>query len=662
VICTKYQAHVLYSKIQKPGKDVFCLGYSADADKLNKFFGFYDMICEPLSQPLPIPKVERLIRGISDRLGLTTSSSDGYSAIINNLMHRAAADEQLNDPAGICTVRRGTTLRSLFTQLMTVSRKSKIKPVEQMRITASMLLSELGENCRAAYSTDQFSVAGISDDEHGGLMGDISIVIGNLSGRCLLMPEIKKLIRDKRLHIHNDIEWVLEVAVNLGLCKRMPSISHMGNGDPRCNRCGAMRKLIKGFCPGCRSTDCWLCLECYQMGEVRSCLELYLIPQISDRSFDSRCSVEKINGAYIKLDFELTKPQSDASDSIRNFVRSDGRQECLVWAVCGAGKTEVVYSAIEEALIRKQKVLFAIPRRDVVIELESRLKHAFPDFNISVLYGGSDKKFDDADIVLSTTHQVIRFYDCFDLVIVDEADAFPFYGSTSLLFCLRRAMKVASKLVYMTATPDKSMRAKVQTGKTALVTIPARHHGKPLPEPELVIGTLFKPGDRQVGSNIDLILPKEASDLICESVLASRAPMFIFAPTIDLVDRYARGLKIAYDGIVIEHCHSKDPLRMEKRRAFKDGKIDILVTTSIMERGITIDNCNVIILNADYEQIFDESALIQMAGRVGRTTAHPGGRILFIGNQINNEMKGALSRIRYMNSEAESKGYLGVHN
>jgi competence protein ComFA len=47
-----------------------------------------------------------------------------------------------------------------------------------------------------------------------------------------------------------------------------------------------------------------------------------------------------------------------------------------------------------------------------------------------------------------------------------------------------------------------------------------------------------------------------------------------------------------------------------------------------------------------------------MAGRAGRSAKYPTGRVLFVGEQINGEMKNALEHIKTMNIEASQKGYL----
>ena len=56
--------------------------------------------------------------------------------------------------------------------------------------------------------------------------------------------------------------------------------------------------------------------------------------------------------------------------------------DTLVNAVCGAGKTELIYSVLAYCLSLGKAVAFAVPRRDVVIELSQRIHMVFPNNSI----------------------------------------------------------------------------------------------------------------------------------------------------------------------------------------------------------------------------------------------------------------------------------------
>ena len=85
---------------------------------------------------------------------------------------------------------------------------------------------------------------------------------------------------------------------------------------------------------------------------------------------------------------------------------------------------------------------------------------------------------------------------------------------------------------------------------------------------------------------------------------------------------------------------SESPYLNEYTKDFKEGLLEVLITTTILERGITIEDVQVIVLEAG-DRIFDERTLIQIAGRVGR--------ILLIDNHYSKAMKGCIKTIQKLN-------------
>ena len=82
------------------------------------------------------------------------------------------------------------------------------------------------------------------------------------------------------------------------------------------------------------------------------------------------------NAHVLNLDFKLSSLQQRASDFAKNILKKG--ETGIIWAVCGAGKTEMMFETIALALQQQKRVCWAIPRADVVIELVPRLKQAFP--------------------------------------------------------------------------------------------------------------------------------------------------------------------------------------------------------------------------------------------------------------------------------------------
>ncbi len=347
-------------------------------------------------------------------------------------------------------------------------------------------------------------------------------------------------------------------------------------------------------------------------------------------------------------------------------------KECLVWAVCGAGKTEVVFGAIAEVLNRGGRVLYAIPRRDVVRELAPRLQDAFREVELLASYGGSAGKYRASRLVTATTHQVIRYYRNFDLVILDEVDAYPYQGSDMLRMAVQRAVKPGGGTIYLTATPDRRMLADTRSGVTGLVTIPARYHGYPVPEPRLEKAALYTSKGRN-GREVN----REIVNLLLRWLSDPGRQAFIFLPTVTIVEEYGpllaeallaavrrnghtayTGYRTVFQNDLLRFSHARDAQRDRKRDDFKKGKFPLFVTTTIMERGITVKKANVLVLEADREQVFDEGTLIQMAGRAGRSAEYPEGEVIFAGKTINDAMRNARKKIIFLNETARGQGYL----
>ena len=83
--------------------------------------------------------------------------------------------------------------------------------------------------------------------------------------------------------------------------------------------------------------------------------------------------------------------------------------------------------------------------------------------------------------------------------------------------------------------------------------------------------------------------------------------------------------------------HSKRMDRSKIISDFKNKKYRYLVTTAVLERGVTVKDLQVIVFNADHK-IYDRYSLVQIAGRVGRKKDAPSGEVVFIGKKISKSM------------------------
>ena len=447
-----------------------------------------------------------------------------------------------------------------------------------------------------------------------------------LTGKQLLLEELP--FPREEIQKHHDYGYLV---YRKGINQNPLSCTRCGTTDPAwfaefpCSRCGKVE---------------FYCRKCLMMGRVSECTPL--ISWAEPESERNRIAQP------LHWDGQLSAGQKAASRGVEEAVENSS--ELLVWAVAGAGKTEVLFAGIAQALSTGKRVCVATPRTDVVLELAPRFKKVFPDIQVAALYGGSEDRYEFAQLTIATSHQLLRFYRAFDVMIVDEVDAFPYSIDETLQYAVRQSRKSEASLIYLTATPKKQWRKECRLGKRNYVTIPARFHRYPLPVPQFVWSGNW---EKQLSKGrLSTPIKKWV-----ESRLINGIQALIFAPKITAMDKILTILKQLHP--LIESVHAEDPDRKEKVIKFRNKEIPILLTTTILERGVTIPNIDVAVFGSE-DRIFTESALVQIAGRAGRSAEYPTGDVMYFHYGKTEAMLSARSQIMMMNQEGIKKGLIDV--
>ncbi|WP_462411360.1 DEAD/DEAH box helicase [Neobacillus sp. Marseille-QA0830] len=453
-------------------------------------------------------------------------------------------------------------------------------------------------------------------------------------------PELQKLLTGKQLLL-DDIPFPpheIQTHYENGYILYRKGIEYNGK-QPICARCGNndLQEFGSFRCARCGEM-CLYCRHCIMMGRISECTPLI--------GWTGPEPVTPLPAKIMGWSGSLSKGQQQASERVVEAILQN--KEWLVWAVCGAGKTEVLFAGIEAALSAKKRICIATPRTDVVLELTPRLKSAFPEIKVASLYGGSEDRHVYAPLTIATTHQLLRFYHAFDAIILDEVDAFPYTVEESLQHAAIQARKPESSMIYLTATPNQKWQRECRTGKRNFTTIPARFHRHPLPVPVL---TWCGNWQKRLHKGK---LPPNVIQWV-KTRLNSGKQALLFFPHILLMETALPILRQLAPGI--EAVHAEDPERKEKVQKMRAKEIPLLLTTTILERGVTFPNIDVAVIGAE-DAIFTESALVQIAGRAGRSKDHPTGDVTFFHYGKTEEMLKARKQIVMMNTEGFKKGLL----
>jgi competence protein ComFA len=449
-----------------------------------------------------------------------------------------------------------------------------------------------------------------------------------LTGKQLLVDDLPFLKEEIQEHYENGY-----VAYRKGI--------ELQNKRLKCMRCGTTDSSWFGElpCARCGEQDVY-CRRCLMMGRMSGCTPLI--------GWKREGPGLPVDNNPLHWDGQLSEGQANASQRVGEAVGSSS--ELLVWAVCGAGKTEVLFAGIAQALSTGKRVCLATPRTDVVLELTPRLKKVFPQTQIASLFGGSEDRDEFAQLTIATTHQLLRFYQAFDVIIVDEVDAFPYTIDETLQYAVQQSRKPLSSLIYLTATPSQKWQRDCRLGKRDFVTIPARFHRQPLPVPRFEWSGNW---EKHLSKGK---LPANILKWI-EARIDSGKQSLVFAPKIALMDKILPILRKLHPQI--EAVHAEDSNRKEKVMKMRNKEILLLLTTTILERGVTFPNIDVAVIGSE-DRIFTESALVQIAGRAGRSADYPTGDVTFFHYGKTEAMVRARKQIIIMNKEGITKGLIDL--
>lgn len=394
----------------------------------------------------------------------------------------------------------------------------------------------------------------------------------------------------------------------------------------------------KLFCQRCNSSileewylpiGAYYCRECLLMKRVRSDQALYYFSQEDFPKQD-----------VLKWRGQLTPFQEKVSEGLIRAVKK--KEPTLVHAVTGAGKTEMIYQVVSKVIDDGGAVCLASPRIDVCLELYKRLQNDFA-CDIALLHGESEPYF-RTPLVVATTHQLLKFHHAFDLLIVDEVDAFPYVDNTMLYYAVKNSVKEDGVRIFLTATSTDDLDRKVRTGELKRLSLPRRFHGNPLIIPKPVWLSDFNRylDKSQLSSKLKIYIEKQRR---------TGYPLLIFASEIKKGEKLKEILQEQFPNETIGFVSSVTENRLEQVQAFRDGELTILISTTILERGVTFPCVDVFVVEANH-RLFTKSSLIQIGGRVGRSMDRPTGELLFFHDGLNASIKKAIKEIKQMNKEA----------
>jgi ATP-dependent DNA helicase RecG len=348
--------------------------------------------------------------------------------------------------------------------------------------------------------------------------------------------------------------------------------------------------------------------------------------------------------------FEFTEDQSKVFKDIRKDLSSGHPMMRMVQGDVGCGKTWVAFASCIHAIKEGFQTAIMCPTESLARQHFSEAKKLFTDAGIKValLLGGmkaSEKKklyeaisIGEIQLVIGT-HALIQndlSFKSLGLAVIDEQHKF---GVEQRIKLVEKG-KGAHCLI-MTATPIPRSLSLSQYGDLDISTIKSLPKNRSGYKTRIVSEETF---------------PKFLS--FVKTRLSLNEQVYIVVPAIEESELDINNLKEVFDKFKkffpeSEICPLHGKLTPEEKEQsflkFKEGKIDVLIATSVVEVGINVTNATIMaILNPER---FGLSSLHQLRGRVGRGEK-TGFCFLVAENKISKE---AMARLEFI--EQTSDGF-----
>ena len=327
----------------------------------------------------------------------------------------------------------------------------------------------------------------------------------------------------------------------------------------------------------------------------------------------------KVQELINNLPFELTKDQLKSVEEIYNDMVDVKQMNRLLQGDVGSGKTIVSFISLYMNYLAGYQGSLMAPTEILAIQHYNNIKKILPDLNIELLTGKTKtkekneilKKLKNNEIdILIGTHSLISenvIYNNLGLVITDEQHRFGVNQRANL-----KNKGTNPDILYMSATPIPRTYALTIYGDMEVSNI------KTMPSGRIEVKTLLKK-DSEI---------KEVLELMYKE-LKNNHQVYVIAPLIEsneesemenvyeLEEKMNKAFGKLYK-VGILHGKMSNKEKDEVMNDFKDNKIQILVSTTVIEVGIDVKNATVITIFDSYR--FGLSALHQLRGRVGRSS------------------------------------------
>ena len=331
------------------------------------------------------------------------------------------------------------------------------------------------------------------------------------------------------------------------------------------------------------------------------------------RSVDYNLVLAAINS----LPFELTDDQLNSIKDIYDDLVSSRKMNRLLQGDVGSGKTVVAFISLYINYLSGYQGALMAPTEILALQHYNNIQKLFPGLKTVLLTGKLKVKerrellasvqSGEADIIIGT-HALISgdvVYKNLGLVITDEQHRFGVNQRGNL-----KNKGISPDILYMSATPIPRTYALTLYGDMDISSI------KTMPNGRKPVKTILK-SNKEIKDVLYMMLEeiKKGHQIYVIAPLVEESDKIDMENVYELEEKMNKAFgKVCNVGVL--HGKMKSNEKDEVMDAFKKNKIQILISTTVIEVGVDVANATMMVVFDSYR--FGLSALHQLRGRVGR--------------------------------------------
>lgn len=335
-------------------------------------------------------------------------------------------------------------------------------------------------------------------------------------------------------------------------------------------------------------------------------------------------TVEETVNRLDKLPFQLTEDQAVTLNHIRDNMKSGVRTDALIQGDVGCGKTIVAFLSMSMMAENGYQSAIMAPTEILAHQHYDGFCKSFPDLASKAVFLSGSMKAKEKKEALSKivageamfvigTHSVISknvmFYKL-GLVITDEEHRF----GTEQRDMLMEKGNEGVHIITMSATPIPRSIAAVMYGENKAI-----YEIKSMPDGRIPVQTAINNNQQKIFDFAEKQL-KENRQIYVVCPLVDEAEESSSSSGMDSVQDVYERYRLYFETIGYKtgklFGKQDNSEKAANIKAFEENKVQILVSTTVVEVGVNVPNASLIIIhNAER---FGLATMHQLRGRVGR--------------------------------------------